>query len=288
MKKIKYLIEFIIIIFLFLIVKLLGLKISQSIFSFIFKNIGPLFRSKKISYYNLSLALPNLDKSKRNQIINNMWANYGKIFSEYMFMNEFRQNLRFSKKIIIENKEELEKIKSQKKPVIFISGHFNNFELMAMHLEKSNIDLAAIYRPLNNKFLNPIMERIRKRYICKKQIKKGISGTKELLKEFKKGTSIALMIDQRVSEGIKSNFFGKEALTTTIPAQFVKKFGTAVVPIYIERLIDNTFKLKIHKSIEFSNDETVDDITKRLNNILEKMIMTNPDQWIWTHNRWKI
>jgi len=288
MKKIKYLIEFIIIIFLFLIVKLLGLKISQSIFSFIFKNIGPLFRSKKISHYNLSLALPNLDKSKRNQIINNMWANYGKIFSEYMFINEFRQNLRFSKKIIIENKEELEKIKSQKKPVIFISGHFNNFELMAMHLEKSNIDLAAIYRPLNNKFLNPIMERIRKRYICKKQIKKGISGTKELLKEFKKGTSIALMIDQRVSEGIKSNLFGKEALTTTIPAQFVKKFGTAVVPIYIERLIDNTFKLKIHKSIEFSNDETVDDITKRLNNILEKMIMTNPDQWIWTHNRWKI
>ena len=288
MKKIKYLIEFIIIIFLFLIVKLLGLKISQSIFSFIFKNIGPLFRSKKISYYNLSLALPNLDKSKRNQIINNMWANYGKIFSEYMFINEFRQNLRFSKKIIIENKEELEKIKSQKKPVIFISGHFNNFELMAMHLEKSNIDLAAIYRPLNNKFLNPIMERIRKRYICKKQIKKGISGTKELLKEFKKGTSIALMIDQRVSEGIKSNFFGKEALTTTIPAQFVKKFGTAVVPIYIERLIDNTFKLKIHKSIEFSNDETVDDITKKLNDILEKMIMTNPDQWIWTHNRWKI
>ena len=288
MKKIKYLIEFIIIIFLFLIVKLFGLKISQSIFGFIFKNIGPLFRSKKISHYNLSLALPNLDKSKRNQIINNMWANYGKIFSEYMFINQFRQNFEFSKRIIIENKEELEKIKSQKKPVIFISGHFNNFELMAMHLEKSNIDLAAVYRPLNNKFLNPIMERIRKRYICKKQIKKGISGTKELLKEFKKGTSIALMIDQRVSEGIKSNFFGKEALTTTIPAQFVKKFGTAVVPIYIERLIDNTFKLKIHKSIEFSNDETVNDITKRLNNILEKMIMTNPDQWIWTHNRWKI
>ncbi|MDC3231691.1 lysophospholipid acyltransferase family protein, partial [Candidatus Pelagibacter sp.] len=233
-------------------------------------------------------ALPNLDKAKRNQIINNMWANYGKIFSEYMFINEFRQNSKFSKKIIIENNEELEKIKSQKKPVIFISGHFNNFELMAMHLEKSNIDLAAIYRPLNNKFLNPIMERIRRRYICKKQIKKGISGTKELLKEFKKGTSIALMIDQRVSEGIKSNFFGKEALTTTIPAQFIKKFGAAVVPIYIERLIDNTFKLKIHKSIEFSNDETVNDITKKLNNILEKMIMTNPDQWIWTHNRWKI
>ena len=120
------------------------------------------------------------------------------------------------------------------------------------------------------------MERIRKKYICKKQIKKGISGTKELLKEFKKGTSIALMIDQRVSEGIKSNFFGKEALTTTIPAQFVKKFGTAVVPIYIERLIDNTFKLKIHKSIEFSNDETVNEITQKLN----KQI---PSNWVYRY-----
>ena len=288
MRQIKYLIEFIIIIFLFIIIKLFGLKISQSIFGFIFKNVGPLFRSKKISHNNLSLALPNMNRSERDKIINNMWENYGKIFSEYMFIKKFRLNSEFSRKIIVENQEELEKIKSQKKPVIFISGHFNNFELMAMHLEKSDIDLAAVYRPLNNKFLNPIMERIRKKYICKKQIKKGISGTKELLKEFKKGTSIALMIDQRVSEGIKSNLFGKEALTTTIPAQFIKKFDASVVPIHIERLVNDTFKLKIQESIKFSNDETMNEITQKLNKILEKMIMTNPDQWIWTHNRWKI
>ena len=288
MRQIKYLIEFIIIIFLFIIIKLFGLKISQSIFGFIFKNVGPLFRSKKISHNNLSLALPNFNRSERDKIINNMWENYGKIFSEYMFIKKFRLNSEFSKKIIVENQEELEKIKLQKKPVIFISGHFNNFELMAMHLEKSDIDLAAVYRPLNNKFLNPIMERIRKKYICKKQIKKGISGTKELLKEFKKGTSIALMIDQRVSEGIKSNLFGKEALTTTIPAQFIKKFDASVVPIHIERLVNDTFKLKIQESIKFSDDETMNEITLKLNKILEKMIMTNPDQWIWTHNRWKI
>ena len=96
------------------------------------------------------------------------------------------------------------------------------------------------------------------------------------------------MIDQRVSEGIKSDLFGKDALTTTIPAQFIKKFNTTVVPIYIERLIDNTFKLKIHEEIKFSHDETVADITKKLNKILEKMIIANPDQWIWTHNRWKV
>ena len=159
---------------------------------------------------------------------------------------------------------------------------------MAMHIEKSGIDLAAIYRPLNNKFLNPLMENIRKNYICKKQIQKGISGTKELLREFKSGTSIALMIDQRVSEGIKCDFFGKEALTTTIPAQFIKKFNAEVVPINIERSIDDNFKIRIFDNIQFSENDSVEKITLKLNRILEKMIIANPKQWIWTHNRWKL
>ena len=91
-----------------------------------------------------------------------MWKNYGKIFAEYMFIKKFKTSSKFSKKIIVENKKDLDKIRSQNKPVIFISGHFNNFELMAMQIEKSGINLAAIYRPLNNLFLNPIMENIRK------------------------------------------------------------------------------------------------------------------------------
>ena len=217
-----------------------------------------------------------------------MWAPYGKIFAEYIFIKNFRQSPKFKKKIIIENQKGLEKIKQKNIPVIFISGHFDNFELMAMHIEKSGIDLAAIYRPLNNKFLNPLMENIRKNYICKKQIQKGISGTKKLLREFKSGTSIALMIDQRVSEGIKCNFFGEKALTTTIPAQFIKKFDAEVVPIYIERSIDDNFKIRILNNIKFSKDDSVEKITLELNKILEKMIIANPTQWIWTHNRWKI
>ncbi len=158
---------------------------------------------------------------------------------------------------------------------------------MAMQIEKSGIQLAAIYRPLNNIFLNPIMEKIRKKYICKNQIKKGISGTKMSLKHFKNGASIALMIDQRVSEGIKSKFFSQEALTTTIPAQFVKKFNVEIVPVYISRKENNEFILKFYEPISFSKSETIDDITLRLNQVLEGMIGLNPDQWIWTHNRWK-
>jgi KDO2-lipid IV(A) lauroyltransferase len=201
-------------------------------------------------------------------------------------MKYFRKN-KSEKFLKIKGQEILEEIKLTKDPVIFVSGHFDNFELMAMHIEKSGVDLAVIYRPLNNKFLNPVMENIRKKYICRKQIKKGISGTKEILKYFKSGTSIALMIDQRVSQGIKSLLFKNAAFTTTIPAQFVKKFNCKIVPIYIERKSDENFMLEIMQPINFDNDKTIENITLELNQLLEKMIIRNPYQWIWSHNRWK-
>ena len=223
---------------------------------------------------------------KKKNIIKNMWGNYGRIFAEYMYLEKFRNNV-LSSNIEINGQKILDEIKSKKEPVIFVSGHFNNFELMAMYLEKSGINLAAIYRPLNNKLLNPLMENIRKKYICKNQIKKGIAGTKEILKYFKKGTSIALMIDQRVSEGIRCDFFNKQALTTTIPAQFVKKFNCKIVPLYIQRIHGHKFKLDVLDPLIFSKDEKIEVITHKLNEILEEMIRRNPEQWIWTHNRWK-
>ena len=288
MNNFKYLVQFLIIIFFLLIFKLIGLKYSTILSAKIFGILGPLIRSNKISHSNLSKAIPNLTEKEKNEIIKMMWNNYGKILAEYVFIKNFRKSKKFTEKIFIKNQNELENIKKGTSPVIFISGHFSNFELMAMHLEKSGINLAAIYRPLNNIFLNPVMEYIRKNYICKNQVKKGMSGTKELLKLFKQGTSVALMIDQRVSEGISSKFFNNNALTTTIPAQFVKKFDAKIVPIYIERDLKNNFTIEINKSIEFSKNETLESITLKLNQILEKMILRNPNQWIWTHNRWKI
>tara|TARA_B110000259_G_scaffold182445_1_gene226068 strand:+ start:414 stop:1274 length:861 start_codon:yes stop_codon:yes gene_type:complete len=286
MKSLKYFTQFLIIIFLFTIFKFLGLKSSSYISSKIMLLVGPFFRSKKLIESNILKACPNLNDHQIKKISKEMWANYGRILAEYIFIKDFRVS-KLQNNIEIQGQEILNQIKQDNEPVIFVSGHFNNFELMAMHIEKSGINLAAVYRPLNNRFLNFIMERIRKKYICQNQIEKGVSGTRKLLSFFKNKTSIALMIDQRVSQGIKSNFFRYEALTTTIPAQFVKKFKCKVVPIHIERVKDINFKLTIHKPLEYSADETIDSITLDLNCFLEKLILKNPEQWIWSHNRWK-
>jgi len=286
MKHIKYFLQFLFIGCLLIIFKIVGLKFSRVISSKLFSIFGHFFRSKKIIEQNISFAFYDSDKELKKVIINNMWKSYGKILAEYAFMKYFRKN-KSEKFLKIKGEEILEEIKLTKDPVIFVSGHFDNFELMAMHIEKSGVDLAAIYRPLNNNFLSPLMENIRKKYICRKQIKKGISGTRDILKHFKSGTSIALMIDQRVSEGIKSLLFRNEALTTTIPAQFVKKFNCKIVPIYIERENNENFMLEIMQPINFDNSETTENITLKLNQLLEKMIIRNPYQWIWSHNRWK-
>jgi len=286
MKIIKYFFEFIIISFFFSVYKILGLKISSFIGGKLFEIFGPLFRSKKIITSNIQKAIPKINLLEINAITKIMWNNYGRTLSEYMFLKDFRNN-KFKSNINIEGSEILKKIKDEKSPVVFVSGHFSNFELMAMQIEKSGINLSAIYRPLNNIFLNVLMERIRKKYICRKQIKKGTRGVRELLKLYKKGYSIALMIDQRVSEGIKSKFFDEDALTTTIPAQFIKKFNCKVVPIYIERFNDINFNIKIENPIEFSENDSVEIITRNLNIWLEKMILRKPGGWIWSHNRWK-
>ena len=286
MKIIKYFFEFIFIIILLIIFKILGFKLASNMGGYIGKKIGPLFRSKQTILTNIRNALPSANKADLELIIQSMWENYGRILAEYVFLKDFRKE-KLNDYIEIEGKEHLNKLRDSNEQVVFVSGHFNNFELMAMQIEKSGINLAAIYRPLNNIFLNGIMEKIRTKYICKNQIKKGRSGTRALLKSFNNKNSIALMIDQRVSEGEKSNFFGQNAFTTTIPAQLVKKFGCKIVPIHIERYNDFYFRMKVEEPINYNKDSTIDEITLSLNKLLEKMILKNPSQWIWSHNRWK-
>lgn len=286
MNKIKYFFQFIFVIVMFLIFKILGIKLGSLLGGKLFQIIGPIFRSKKLIFENIRRALPNISKNELISIYNSMWENYGRVFAEYVFLKKFR-NDQLTENISIEGKEILQEIIIKNQKVIFISGHFSNFELMAMQIEKMGVKVAAIYRPLNNLYLNSIMEKIRKKYICKHQIKKGVGGLKELIKLNKEGFSTALMIDQRVSQGIKSSFFNQKAYTTTIPAQLVKKFGMSVVPIFIERFDEIKFKMTVYKPLSFEENESIENITNKLNRILENMILKNPNYWIWSHNRWK-
>ncbi len=283
-KTINYLLQSILIYSFFLVGILLRLNMSRKLFSFLFVYIGPIFKSKKIINRNLDIFSKKISSQNRKKIINNMWKNYGKTFIEYIFLDYFRKN---NSHTVIIGEENLSQIIKKNKQVIFISGHFANFELMSMEITKKNIPLATIYRPLNNFFLNPFMEFLRKKYVCPNQIKKGINGVRETINYIKNKHSIALMIDQRVSEGEEIIFFNKIALTTTLPAQLSTKFNLDIIPVFIERDKNNNFIIEFQRPIDPNKFKNKLELTKELNNVLEKMIARNPHQWIWTHNRWK-
>ena len=291
MKIIKYFFEFVSIISLFCIFKIIGLKNASNLGSVLGKLIGPLFRSKNIIKQNIKTGLGEIDEKRESEIINDMWSNIGRTFAEYVFLKDFKFNKTNFDHMKINGVNYLDEIKSNNEPVIFYSGHFANFELMTMELEKFGIKCAAIYRPLNNLFLNPIMEYLRMKYICPNQIPKGRIGMREIISKVRNGYSIALMVDQRVSEGPRTLFFNKPAHTTTIPAQLVLKYNYKLVPISLERKEGSNFEMTIHEPyriVKTGNDENdIATITLKINKILEKMIIENPRQWIWSHNRWK-
>ena len=288
MKLLKYFFQFCAIFALFCIFKTIGYKNASNFGSKVGRVLGKLIRSNKIILKNISQISKNSDfiVEDEDKLVKDVFSNYGRILSDYVYLSKFRKGS-LKEYVNIKGNNYLEEIKSKNKKVVFISGHFNNFELMAMFIDSAGIKLSTIYRPLNNVFLNKVMENIRIKHICKNQIKKGKSGTRELLYYLKRNFSVALMIDQRVSEGIKSDLFGKPAFTTTIPAQIVKKFDCEIVPVYIERYEDIKFNLTIEKPIQFDKKKSVEEITLNLNKILEKNILKNPTQWILTHDRWK-
>ena len=291
MKTIKYFFEFIVIISFFSIFKIVGFKNASNLGSVLGRIFGPLYRSKNITKKNLKYAVVDLDKKKESEIINGMWSNIGRNFAEYMFLKNFKINENSFDNIKINGKNYLDDIKKNNETVIFFSAHLANFELMALVLNNLNMKFATVYRPLNNFFLNPLMEYLRLKYICPIQIPKGIKGMREIIIKFNDGYSIALLVDQRLSEGPRISFFNEPAHTTTIPAQLALKYNCKLVPLSIERKETVNFEMIVHEPFEIkkteNNDQDIKNVTLKINKILEEMIIKSPKQWIWSHNRWK-
>ncbi len=289
MKIFKYFIQFIIVLSLFTTFRIIGLRNASFMGSNLAKIFGPLFRSKKIIEKNLKICFKNIDQKEIKRISLGMWDNIGRTFSEYVFLKNFQKN--HNNLIKLNGKEYLDEIKNSNKPVVFISGHFSNFELLGTKLNQYGIRFCAIYRPLNNIFLNPIMEYLRLKYVCPVMIKKGRSNVRKLLNNIKSGYSVILIGDQRTSEGEKIEFFNCSALTSTMPAQISLKYNYKIVPLRMERLSYNNFEMTVYKPFEYKKSDNYEkdtySLTLEINKQLEKIILERPEQWLWSHNRWK-
>ncbi len=291
MKIIRYFLEFILVIFFFLVFKIIGLKLSSDLGEIIGKYFGPLFRKRTIAKKNILIAFPNFNEKSINEMIERMWKNIGRIFGEYIHINKFSIIDNNKKKIVFTDRNNVEILKRNNKPIVFFSGHFANFELMAKCLHELGFDIGAIYRPLNNIFLNPIMEFIRKKYVCPIQIEKGSNGTKKLIKHISNNNPLALMVDQRLSSSIRVPFFDQPATTTITPAQLAIKYDALLVPVFLKRLEKTNFEFFIEEPLITNRtndyDKDIFNITQIMNIKIEEFIKRDPAHWLWSHDRWK-
>jgi len=289
MKIFKYFLQFAMVSSLFITFKIVGLQNASFMGSWLAKIFGPLFKSKKIIEKNLNICFKNIEQKEIKRISLGMWDNIGRTFSEYVFLKNFQKN--HNNLIKLSGTGYLDEIKNNNKPVVFVSGHFSNFELLGTKLNQYGIRFCAIYRPLNNIFLNPIMEYLRLKYVCPLMIKKGRSDIRELLDNIKNGYSVIIIADQRTSEGEKIEFFNCPALTSKMPAQISLKYNCKIVPLRMERLSYNDFEMTIYKPFEYKKSDNYEkdtyNLTLQVNKQLEKMILKRPEQWLWSHNRWK-
>jgi KDO2-lipid IV(A) lauroyltransferase len=265
--------------------------LSSDLGEIIGKYFGPLFRKKTIAKKNILIAFPDLNEESSNKMIDRMWKNIGRIFGEYIHINKFSIIDEKKNKIGFVNKNNIEILKKNNNPIVFFSGHFANFELMAKCLQELGFNIGAIYRPLNNIFLNPIMEFIRKKYICPIQIEKGSNGTKKLIKHISTNNPLALMIDQRLSSSIRVPFFNQLATTTTTPAQLAIKYEALLVPVFLKRLEKTNFEFFIEEPLIINRtndyDKDIFNITQIMNKKIEEFIKRDTAHWLWSHDRWK-
>lgn len=287
--RIRYLLE---VGFLYLFIgfcRLIGIKNSSRFFGSLAKVVGKRTSPSKTAYKNLEMVFKNKSEKEIKDIVNKVWENLGKT------IGEFPHIMKYGKKEVDkyvyaseETKRNIEKIKNSKKGHIMFSAHLSNWELGVRYMKESGLNVKSVYRPLNNVYMDKMVNDMREI----EMIPKNKHGARQLLKELKSGTVILMLIDQKMNDGIKVPFFGKQAMTAPAIANLSLKLDVPISPARIIRKNNRVeFEIQLEKPMSYTRTkdrrEDALSIMKTINKKLEGWIREYPEQWFWVHNRWK-
>jgi len=282
--KFSYAVEAILIYFVLNILKIFPYRVRINTGRLIFRYfISPLTDNKKRIENNLNLVMPNLLENTKKEIVNKCLDNIGMTMFELLSPKEFK---------IVGQKAEvlgpgaalLEKSKDASKPVILISGHYGNYDVVRANLIPKGYQIGALYRPMNNPYFNATyLKNIS--LIGMPLFARGKHGMSEMMKFLKGGKLIALLIDQHMQNGEPLKFFGKTAFTATSAAKMALKYNAILMPFFVVRK-GRTSKFELHFETPIQHSDPIK-MTQEFNDRLESRVKENLDQWLWTHKRWK-
>ncbi len=278
-KKMRYLLEGIIIYLFYYFFRLLNIQLASKIGGIILGFLSNLVKENNIAEQNLKMCLPNTTLSYRKEMILQTWKHFGSVIAELPHWQHMLRR-KFLKRVKIINKENIPNKKS-----IIISGHLGNWELISKIATEYDMRLNLVYRPSNNPYVNNLINNLRQKDKIK-LIPKGIIGVKKIIQALSENEIVGMMIDQKMNDGIKIPFFNKNAMTTALPANIVLKYKIPLIPLKIIKTKKLKYTATFYKPMIITKKDTKYSIMKRVNIMLEKWIREHPEQWFWFHNRW--
>jgi KDO2-lipid IV(A) lauroyltransferase len=269
------------------VVRLLGVEGASAFGGWLGRTVGPLSGAHKVATRNLKLAFPEKDAAWHARMLRAQWEGLGRSFAEFPLMDKI---LPSTGRVEVVNQERLFQIAAEKVPVVFVSGHLSNWEVMPAAIVDSGVTCEMTYRAANNPYVDERIKASRFRYGVRLFAPKGGDGARELLEGMKQGKSVALMNDQKFNSGVEAPFFGHPARTAPGPSRLAIRFGTVLQPMSVQRIKGARFRAVVHDPIVLPNtgDRTADIEAgvKLVNAFMEDRIRERPEEWFWVHRRW--
>jgi KDO2-lipid IV(A) lauroyltransferase len=266
---------------------LLPIDAASALGGAVLRLIGPLTRAHKTARRNLMIAFPDMAEPERRRILAAQWENVGRLAAEFQMLGRLTPQ---SGRIEVEGAERLEAIRKSGEAVVFISGHFSNWEVMAIVIVRSGVRCQVTYRAANNPYIDRRIIRNRARYGVELFAPKGEAGSREVLEALRRGESVALMNDQKFNGGVAEPFFGVTAHTAPGPTRLALRSSGVLQPMSVHRTRGARFRVVAHEPIvlERSGDRTEDirEGVRRINAFIEAQVRARPEEWFWVHNRW--
>lgn len=266
---------------------LMPIDVASALGGLLLRLIGPLTGTHKTARRNLMIAFPDMDEAELKRLLDAQWENVGRLTAEFPLMHRLTRK---SGRIEVINGERLDQIRDRSEPVVFVSGHLSNWEVMPMVITQYEVRCLMTYRAANNPYIDKRIVESRRRYGVELFAPKGESGSRDILVALRGGQSVALMNDQKFNGGVAAPFFGVEAYTAPGPTRLALRSSGVLQPMSVERTRGARFRVVVHEPIvlERSGDRThdIEEGVRRINAFIEARVRERPAEWFWVHKRW--
>lgn len=275
------------------LLRALSPRTASNVGAFICREIGTRLPVSKTADTNLRLVMPDLTSTQRQRVIKGVWENLGRTVAEFPHLADLNHNTSVGPGWEVVGAEYLTEQSKKTGPVLFVSGHIGNWEMLPLGVAKYGTPFSSFFRAASNPYVNQLILQLRDEAMGEKipMFAKGSKGARQALKHLLQGQRLGVLSDQKMNDGIEVQFFGRPAMTSSAVASLALKLKCPIIPGYVQRLGPARLRIVVEPPIDYSefsenNLENIHRLTQVINDKLEGWIKQNPEQWLWLHKRW--